>query len=105
MLFATMLPICPSDASVETTCARGKTRCKKFTTKWCSTMAVGLYKLDGVFSEAFPTHQAAMKAARRVAAEQHVPGDTRYIEYQTADGVWHTELAIGIDRPEADVSV
>lgn len=62
------------------------------------------YKLDGVFSEAFPTHQAAMKAARRVAAEQHVPGDTRYIQYQTADGVWHTELAIGIDRPEADVS-
>jgi hypothetical protein len=45
-----------------------------------------------------------MKAARRVAAEQHVPGDTRYIQYQTADGVWHTELAIGIDRPEADVS-
>ena len=62
------------------------------------------YKLGDVFSEPFPTHAAAMKAARRVAVEQHVPGDTRYIEYQTADGVWHTELAYGIDRPEADVS-
>jgi hypothetical protein len=62
------------------------------------------YKLGDVFSEPFPSHAAAMKAARRVAVEQHVPGDTRYIEYQTADGVWHTELAYGIDRPEADVS-
>jgi Uncharacterized protein conserved in bacteria (DUF2188) len=61
------------------------------------------YKLDDVFSEAFPTREAALKAARRVAAEQHVPGDTRYIQYQSADGVWHTELAVGIDRPEADV--
>jgi len=63
------------------------------------------YTLDGVFSEPFRTHDAALKAARRVAAEQHVPGDTRYIEYQAADGVWHTELAVGIDRPDADVSV
>jgi hypothetical protein len=62
------------------------------------------YKLGDVFSEPFASHAAAMKAARRVAVEQHVPGDTRYIEYQTADGVWHTELAYGIDRPEADVS-
>jgi hypothetical protein len=62
------------------------------------------YKLGDVFSEPFPNHAAALKAAHRVAAEQHVPGDTRYIEYQTADGVWHTELAYGIDRPEADVS-
>ncbi len=61
------------------------------------------YKLGDVFSEPFPTHDAALKAARRVAREQHIPGDTGYIEYQTEDGVWHTELAIGIDRPDVDV--
>src|SRR5262245_54791403 len=32
------------------------------------------YTADGVFSEPFPTHAAALAAARRVAAEQRVPG-------------------------------
>ncbi len=62
------------------------------------------YKLGDVFSEPFRTHDIALAAARRVAAEQRVPGETSYIEFQTEDGVWHTELAAGIDRPEADVS-
>jgi hypothetical protein len=62
------------------------------------------YKLGDVFSEPFPTHNAAMAAARRVAAEQRVPGETGYIEYQKADGSWVTELARGIDHPDADVS-
>jgi hypothetical protein len=61
------------------------------------------YKLGDVFSETFPSHGRAMAAAKRVAAEQHVPGETRYIEYQSADGKWHVELATGSDRPEADV--
>jgi len=61
------------------------------------------YKLGDVFSEPFPTHAAALAAARRVAFEQHIPGDTRTIEYQTPDGVWHTELASSLDRPDADV--
>jgi hypothetical protein len=61
------------------------------------------YKLGDVFSEPFRTHEAAVKAAHRVAREQHVPGETRYIEYQDASGVWKTELAQGSDRPEADV--
>jgi len=61
------------------------------------------YKLGDVFSEPFQTHDAAVKAAYRVAREQQVPGETRYIEYQDASGVWKTELAQGIDRPEADV--
>jgi hypothetical protein len=61
------------------------------------------YKLGDVFSESFPTHDAALSAARRVAAEQRVPGEATYIEYQTADGSWHTELAEGNDRPPADV--
>lgn len=61
------------------------------------------YKLGDVFSEPFPTHKAAAAAARRVAAEQRVPGETGYIQYQGEDGVWHTELALGGDHPEADV--
>jgi hypothetical protein len=62
------------------------------------------YKLDDVFSEAFPTHDAAKAAARHVAAEQRVPGESTYIEYQAEDGSWHTELAESTDRPEADVT-
>ncbi len=62
------------------------------------------YKLGDVFSESFSTHDAALAAARRVADEQRVPGETQYIEYQTADGEWLTELAAGNDRPDPDVS-
>ncbi len=62
------------------------------------------YALNGAFSETFPTHDAALRAARRVAKEQRVPGESRYIEYQTPDGQWHTEHVLGIDRPEADVT-
>ncbi len=62
------------------------------------------YKLGDVFSEPYRTHAAAMAAARRVAAEQRVPGETRYIQYQSEDGVWHTELASSTDRPQADVT-
>ena len=61
------------------------------------------YTVDGVFSEAFPTHAEALEAARRAAAEQRVPGQTETIEYEDANGRWHTELAPGRDRPETDV--
>ena len=61
------------------------------------------YKLDDVFSEPFPSKAAAFAAAKRVAAEQHVPGDTTRIEYQDENGRWHTELSEGTDRPDADV--
>ncbi|HEY4043831.1 MAG TPA: DUF2188 domain-containing protein [Rhodopila sp.] len=61
------------------------------------------YTLNGVFSEPFRNKATALAAARRVAAEQHVPGDTTQIEFQDSNGVWHTELSEGIDRPEADV--
>ncbi len=64
---------------------------------------VWAYTVDGVFSEAFPTHGAALEAARRAAAEQRVPGQTTGIEYEDADGHWHSELARGDDRPETDV--
>ena len=61
------------------------------------------YTVDGVFSEAFPTHAAALAAARRAAAEQRVPGNTEAIEYEDANGKWHTETARGTDRPRTDV--
>jgi hypothetical protein len=61
------------------------------------------YKVNGVFSESFPTHAAALKAARAAAAEQRVPGRTEVIEYEDENGKWHTETASGRDRPETDV--
>ena len=61
------------------------------------------YKLGDVFSEPFATRAKAMAAAHRVANEQHVPGDTVYIEYQNEAGKWQTELARGSDRPDTDV--
>jgi len=57
------------------------------------------YKVDGVFSESFPTHAAALKAAQTAAAEQQVPGDTEVIEFEDDKGKWHTETASGSDRP------
>ena len=59
--------------------------------------------LDDVFSEPFSSRSAALAAAKRVAAEQHVPGDTTHIEYQDDAGAWHSELSEGDDRPDADV--
>jgi hypothetical protein len=61
------------------------------------------YTVDGVFSETFASHAAALTAARRAAAEQRTPGRTEMIEYETADGKWHIETASGSDRPETDV--
>ena len=61
------------------------------------------YRLNDVFSEPFHDKAAALAAARRVAKEQHVPGDTTRIEYQDADGKWHAELSEGDDRPDVDV--
>jgi hypothetical protein len=62
------------------------------------------YMMNGTFSETYPTHDAALRAARRVAAEQRVPGESAYIEFQTPDGQWHTEHVFGIDRPQTDVT-
>jgi Uncharacterized protein conserved in bacteria (DUF2188) len=61
------------------------------------------YKVGDVFSETFPSHEAALFAAKRAAAEQRLPGETVGIEYETADGVWHEELDPGTDRPETAV--
>ena len=63
------------------------------------------YTLNGVFSEPFPTKAAAVAVAKRVAAEQHIPGDTTHIEFQDEAGQWHIELSRGADRPDADVII
>jgi hypothetical protein len=56
-----------------------------------------------VFSEPYPSHDLARKAAERAAREQAVPGETRGIVYQDKDGRWHEEVASGDDRPETEV--
>ena len=61
------------------------------------------YKVDGVFSEPFPSHAAALKAAQRAAAEQRVPGHTEEIQFEDEKGRWHTETARGSDRPDTSV--
>lgn len=61
------------------------------------------YKADGVFSETFPSHDAARRAAERAAKEQVVAGNTTGISYEDEDGRWHDEVSRGDDRPETDV--
>ena len=61
------------------------------------------YKVDGSFSETFPSHDAARAAAQRAASEQRAPGDTAAISWEDDKGKWHEELARGGDRPETDV--
>lgn len=61
------------------------------------------YKVGDVFSERFGSHKAALEAAKRAAREQRIPGATHAIEYEDENGKWHTETALGTDRPETDV--
>ena len=61
------------------------------------------YQVNGVFSETFPTHEAARRAAQLAAEEQHVPGDSTTISWEDENGKWHEELARGDDRPETEV--
>ena len=61
------------------------------------------YRVNGVFSEAFPTHALAHEAAERAAQEQVVTGETTDISYEDSDGRWHEEVSEGDDRPETSV--
>ncbi len=61
------------------------------------------YKVGDAFSETFPTHADALRAARAAASEQEVPGRTETIEYEDEKGHWHTETARGGDRPHTEV--
>ncbi len=61
------------------------------------------YRFGDVYSETFASHDEAAAAARSAAREQSVSGSTTAIQYQDQDGLWHTEVARGDDRPSADV--
>jgi hypothetical protein len=61
------------------------------------------YRVGDVFSEAYPTRAAPHEAAAAAARRQQRSGDTTSIEYEDAEGEWHTELARGTDRPHVEV--
>jgi hypothetical protein len=61
------------------------------------------YRVDGVFSETFPSHDLARQAADRAANEQTVRGETTDITYEDKNGRWHDEASSASDRPETDV--
>jgi hypothetical protein len=61
------------------------------------------YEVDGVFSETFPSHDLARRAAERAAQEQAVPGVPTTISYEDEAGRRHDEMSAGDDRPETEV--
>ena len=61
------------------------------------------YRVGAVFSETFPSHDLARKAAERAAGEQKVAGETTDISYEDGEGRWRDELSEGGDRPSTDV--
>jgi len=61
------------------------------------------YRVDGVYSETFRSHDEARKAAGRAAGEQRAPGEETGITWEDAGGQWHEEVVEGHDRPETDV--
>jgi hypothetical protein len=61
------------------------------------------YKVGDTFSETFPSHEAALAAARRAAGEQRVSGETESISYEDKNAVWHREVSDGGDRPTTHV--
>jgi len=61
------------------------------------------YKVDETFSEPFPTHEAARKAAELAAREQHTAGTETEISYEDKKGHWHNEHSRGDDRPDTRV--
>ena len=61
------------------------------------------YRAAGVYSETFPSHDMARRAAERAAQEQVLAGETTFISYEDAEGRWHNEVAPGTDRPQTTV--
>ena len=61
------------------------------------------YRVDGVYSETFRSHDAARLAAQRAAREQRAPGSDAGISWEDEAGRWHQEVVEGHDRPETDV--
>ena len=61
------------------------------------------YRVDDVYSETFQSREDALAAARRAAAEQRLPDETRDISWEDEKGHWHAENSLGTDRPETEV--
>jgi len=61
------------------------------------------YRLGDVWSETYPTHEAALAAAKSAAQRQHLEGKNAEISYQRADGSWKVEHSDGGDRPDTEV--
>jgi hypothetical protein len=61
------------------------------------------YRVGSVYSEAFPSHDEALTAAKKAAAEQRRPDETVHISWEDENGSWHEELALGNDRPDTEV--
>ena len=61
------------------------------------------YRMDGTYSETFPSHDAAANAAHKAAREQEQTGETTGIVYEDAKGEWHGEVSDGDDRPSVEV--
>ena len=61
------------------------------------------YRVDETFSEVFPSHDSARKAAEQAAREQEAPGKAAAISYEDKKGHWHSERSAGDDRPEVKV--
>ncbi len=62
------------------------------------------YRLDGVWSEPYPSHAAARAAAHRAARRQQLGGHDAEILFQSEDGSWHREHVEAGDHPEVDVA-
>ncbi|MDK4718705.1 DUF2188 domain-containing protein [Rhizobium sp. CNPSo 3968] len=62
------------------------------------------YRLDGVWSEPYPSHAAARAAAHRAARRQQLGGHDAEILFQSEDGSWDREHVEAGDRPEVDVA-
>jgi hypothetical protein len=61
------------------------------------------YRADGVFSETFPSHDLARKAAERAQRSRWSRERRPASRTRTRYGRWHDEVSRGNDRPETDV--
>lgn len=61
------------------------------------------YRVGDVYSETYPTHDAAHEAAADAAKRQQLGDETTPIQYQDANGKWHEEIARGGERPETEL--
>lgn len=61
------------------------------------------YQVEGVYSETFPSHAAALGAAENAAARQKVAGEEAAISFEDERGQWHDEMVHADDHPETEV--